>query len=413
MRGILRLFLAAAAVFAVLMLSSCAAGKERGILSAETALLGSRVYHAARISDTFQYIDLDKVSSDQQTAEPAIPCYTQGCTHDDDSCPAYIRGLTSWVAQSGKGGDMLWYAQMRSYIDPETHKGTRHNVISRLDVSSGLTATLLQDWQYVLEQLMLYKGDIYFLSKNAEGLRDIWVMPQSGGIPKLYIKNDGKDMLMLGMEDGVMFVLSEDGGVFRADSGGGTVTVKRIITSEAATGIFVYGGYIYYPVKKSDAPEYEYLPGRSETDASGEQMEVAVAVNSHDYRRIPAEGGESEFVVSGVQATTGSLCADGFLYLPAWSFSYYGSSESQGQYTDYFSRTSGNIASVSLDGEPGAGTLITGSELDFTAIYAVTDRYIIAKASDPQAAYANGTDIKLRYVLYNRSDGSVRTVDFK
>lgn len=375
-------------------------------------MLGSRVYHAARISDTFQYIDFDG-TSDTATVKPVVPCYVQGCEHTDDSCPAFIRGLTCWVPQSGKRGDLLWYAQMRSYIDPETHKGARHNVIAKLDVSTGLTATLLQDWQYVIEQLLLYKGDIYFLSKNADGLRDVWVMPQSGGTPRMYIKNDGKDILMLGMEDGVMFILSEDGSVFRADPDGDRVTVKRIVTSEVSTGIFVYDGYIYYPVKTADAPEYEYLPGRTETDAAGETMEVAVAVNSHDYYRIPVRGGDPEFVVSGVQATTGSLCADGFLFLPVWSFSYYGSIESQGAYTDYFSRTSGNVAAVELNGEPGAGTLITGSDLDFSALYAVTDLYVLAKATDPQAAYANGTGIKSQYVLYNRSDGSVRTVDFK
>ena len=410
-----------------LAFSSCAGVKTvtAGALSAENILSGSRLFHAARISSLFQYIDLDSIgeSAPGEAVEPLIPCSKAGCAHDCDSCPAYIRGMTCWVAQKGAdGGDLLWYAQLRSYIDTETHEAARHNVIARLNAETGATDTLLQDWEFVIDQLLLYDGYVYFLSGNADGLRDVWVMPESGGTPMLYVQNDGVDIVMLGMEDGVLFLQNEDGGIFRAASGGDAdasgdaegdkVTLTQLVVCEYNLGIYLYGGYIYYPVPDTSAGEYEFLPGRTELDEeSGEDIDVAVAVNSCAYYRIPVSGGDPEYVVSGVQATTGGLCAGGYLYLPVWDFEYYGSTESGGSYNDYFSRTSGAVAAVELD-NLYASTAITGSDWDFSAVYAVTDRYVFGKASNPSAAYNGNSANTERYVLYDRTDGSVRVVDF-
>ena len=125
---------------------------------------------------------------------------------------------------------------------------------------------------------------------------------------------------------------------------------------------------------------------------------------------MPVGGGESELVIQGVQATSGGLCEGGWLYLPVWDFGYYGSTESDGVYTDYFSRTSGAVAAVALDGLK-IGALVTDSALDFSAVYAVTDGYVFGKAANPASAYADGSNPSEFYALYSRIDGNVRTVE--
>lgn len=415
MRRLISLLLAVIAAAAILLGAvSCSPAKtvSRGVLSAETAVVGSRLYNASKLSDTFQYIDTFADYKTEQTIEPKIPCTLPACTHSDDSCPAYIRGLTCWVAEPGTPGDLLWYAQMRTYFDPQLKKGVRHNVIACYKVSSGETVTVLQDWQNVIEQLLLYGDDIYFLSKNALGLHDVWVMPKSGGTPELYVASDDADILMVGMEDGTLFYMSEDGGVFRADKDGDAVMKSKILTCDIATGIFVYDGFIYYPVRSKDAPEYELLPGRTVIDENGEEAEVGVAVNCYDYYRMKASGGEPELVITGVQATKGSLCSNGMLYLPAWDFSYYGSIESEGSFREYFSRTSGTVWAVDLKGKPRTDEPISKSDGDITAIYAITERYAVVKQQNTLAAYQSGTQIESVYVLYDLADGVVRVIGF-
>jgi len=419
MRRLIRLLFVAATALAYLFAAvSCLPAKkpERGVLSAENAIVGGRLYHAARISDTFQYIDINVDYKSVLTIVPKVACAIKGCSHSDDSCPAYIRGLTCWAPDPGAHSHSLWYAQMRTYFDAEQKKGVRHNVIACLAVLTGETETVLQDWQYPIDQLLLYGDDIYFLSKNQDGLHDIWVIPRSGGTPELYVAGDG--IVMVGMENGALYFMSEDSGVYRAERGSDGVKTTLIFSCDTPTGIFVYDGYIYYPVKSEDAPEYEILPGRTETDENGEVTEFAVAVNCHDYYRVPVSGGEPEPVISGVQATVGSLCADGYLYLPAWEFDYYGSIESKGGSTDYFSRSSGTVWAVDIKGKPRADTLISASKYatadgDITAIYTVTERFVFAKSLNTLAAYQNGTPVESVYVLFDRGDGYVRVVNFE
>ena len=117
----------------------------------------------------------------------------------------------------------------------------------------------------------------------------------------------------------------------------------------------------------------------------------------------------TEFVTSGVQATDGGYIEGGKLYLPAWDFKYIGSKPSDGAYNDYFSRTGGAIAVVDLE-TLRTETLLTGADCDFTEIYAVTVDYIVGRASSPLSAYADGVKNDEKIVVYNRKDGSVRTV---
>ncbi|HPT84952.1 MAG TPA: hypothetical protein PK778_03035 [Bacillota bacterium] len=412
-----RLLLLAAVLACLCGAVSCAPGEPKwGVLSAENALVGSRLYHAARVSDTFQYIDLGDVPGGQQTIEPKVACTVKGCAHSDDSCPAYIRGLTCWARDPKPGSHKLWYAQMRTYFDAELKKGVRHTVIACLKPQSGETATVLWDWKYAIDQLLLYGEEIYFLSKNEEGTHDIWVMPQSGGEPKLFVQAHGADIIMLGMEDGVLYYMSEDGGVFRAPRNSGAAQPERILTCEMPTGIFVYGGYIYYPVRYKGAPEYELLPA-AETDENGEPIKPAVAVNCYDYYRIKVTGGEPKPVITGVQATIGSLISEGRLYCPAWDFEYYGSVMSEGGATYYFSRSSGKVWAADLSGGQSAELIMSPSKygyagIDIAAIYAVTDKYCFLKLYDTLAAYQTGEEIKPRYALLEKESGKISTVGF-
>ena len=228
-----RFITATRAIILILTLSlySCtSAFFERGTLSAEVMLSDGRIYHAARISTLFQYINPGSGTDDStDVIEPLIPCVNA----------AFIRGLTCWVGDDSDSG-IIWYAQMRSYIDTTTHKSARHNIIARFNTVNGATDTFLQDWQYSIEQLLLYGGDIYFLSKNADGLRDVWVMSQSGGTPTLYVQNDGVDIAILGMENGVLYLQNKEGGVFRADKNSGKVTLTQLIDCDFNVGIYIW-----------------------------------------------------------------------------------------------------------------------------------------------------------------------------